>query len=209
MFDLDYLSDPRDRAVFASAPTLMQPSHEDLPPCPYNTHRYVAARDGLYLQARTHGLSVCKHIAPCGQGTLPYGPLSEYVRLTGGRLPRTLYDEIVAHARQALPEEWACLILYEPGHGYRLHVPSVESASGGHIRYRTETFDPEQVVVDMHTHGYGNAFFSPIDDADDQHGGVHISVVLGECDKETPSQVTRLAVHGHLLPVELALWDGG
>lgn len=202
----DYLLDPRDRAVFGSAPTLMQPSRDELPPCPLNTHRYVAARDGLYLQARTVGLSLCKRISKCEFGTLPYGSVDEYVRLIGGRIPQSVYSDILARARAALPDEYACLILYDPSSGYRLHEPGVESRSDGHIRYLTNDYDPEAVVVDLHTHGYGAAFFSWVDDEDDRNSGVHISVVLGDCNQPVPSQVARLVVHGHLIPVQIALW---
>ncbi len=208
MLDFDYLADPRDRAVFSAAPTLMQPSREPLPPCPYNTHRYVVARDGLYLQARTRSLSLCKRIATVTGGTLPYGALSEHVHLAGGRIPRALQQSIVEKARAALPNEWACLVLYDPAAGYRLHEPTAEARSAGHIRYQTAGVDFEQVVVDLHTHGYGAAFFSSVDDEDDRaRGGIHISVVLGDCNQEHPAQKMRLVVHGHLIEVALDLWQ--
>ena len=143
---LEYLSDPRDRVVLSAAPTLMQPIHGTPMPCPINTHRYTAAREGLFVQARTAGLDVCKLIAPSEAGPLPYGPLCEWVRLPGGRIPSHLYQEILHKARDASPNEWACLMLYDPACGYRLHEPQVDSRSAGHIRYLSHSYDPEQVV---------------------------------------------------------------
>lgn len=206
---IEYLSDPRDQAVLASAPTLMQPRYGELPPCPVQTHRYVAAQDGLYLQARTAGLDLCLRVAPVEQGPLPYGSLREHVRLAGGRIPWPLYQTICREAARAAPAEWACLVLHDPEQGYRLHIPRVASRSAGHIRYLTGDYDPDQVVIDLHTHGLGDAFFSATDDADDRAGGIYLSVVLGRCVAGSPPmQVTRVVAHGHLIPVELALWGG-
>lgn len=204
---LEYLPDPRDRAVLGSAPTLMQPLHSALPPCPLQAHRYVAARDGLYLQARSVGIDACLAIAPVQYGNLPYGVLRERVRLVGGRIPYTLYRDICAQAAAAAPNEWACLILFDPDEGYRVHVPDVDSRSAGHIRYQTGRYDPEQVVVDLHTHGQGEAFFSATDDDDDRTGGIYLSVVLGRCGvAHGPTQATRMAINGHLIPVNVQLW---
>ncbi len=204
---LDYLIDPRDQAVLGAVPTLMQPLHGTLEPCPLFTHRFVIARDGVYLQARTPALDVCLQVAAAQCCAFPYGTLTEHCRLAGGPIPWRLFESIRRMAQAASPDEWACQILHDPDEGYRIHVPRVISCTAGHITYATDSFDPEQVVVDLHTHGEGEAFFSATDDESDRQGGIYIAVVLGRCGPhQHMTQATRLVVNGLLLNVELGLW---
>ncbi len=200
---LEHLTDPRDRVLLGATPTLMQPLFGMLPMVPMHRHRFVIARDGIYLQARTPALSVCLRVSGRHLCEFPYGRLDESVEMPGGPLPTDLVEALYAHAVQAAPKEWACAILYDPAlRQYDMHVPETESVSNGHIRYRTVGFDAERLVFDVHTHGHGSAFFSRDDDASDREGGIYIAIVLGQC--HTTASLTakaRIVVNGIFYPV--------
>lgn len=204
---LDEVYTPADQVLLSAAPTLMQPLLGQLPPPALGGYRFVVGRRGLFAQARSRGIEACLSVAPSSHD-LPYGDVIERVRLRQGRIPGRILDEILAEARAALPKEWACLILLDEGGQYRIHVPRVIQASRGHIQYATDDYDPEAVVVDLHTHGTGRAFFSGTDDHDDRVSGFQISVVLGQLDRPMPQCLMRVSIHGQMFPVRLALWSG-
>lgn len=207
--NLDYLKDSRDRAILGSTPTLMQPLYGELPPVDHYRHRFVLARDGLYLQARTPALSVCLRVTGEVLCPFPYGELQESVQLTAGKIPYSLYMEMSKRALAANPTEYACLALYDKDNNeYRLHEPGVVSASPGHIDFTTGGYDPESVVLDLHTHGEGEAFFSPTDDHSDGQGGIYFASVLGRCQSsETMTAATRIVVNGIFYPVPWTPWE--
>lgn len=200
---LERLTDPRDRVLLEATPTLMQPLFGELPPVPMHRHRFVIARDGVYLQARTPGLVVCLRVSGKHVCEFPYGRLEESVVMPGGPLPADLVEALYAHAVTAAPQEWACAILYDPTERrYRLHIPETESVSQRHIRYRTTGYDAEQLVFDVHTHGDGPAFFSGTDDISDRQGGIYIAIVLGRCGTaNTLTATARIVVDGIFYPV--------
>ncbi|MEE4377378.1 MAG: PRTRC system protein A [Candidatus Competibacteraceae bacterium] len=204
---LDYLSDPRDRVLLNATPCLMAPRFGQLPPVAVGTHRFVAAASGLFVQARTRALAVTLKVADTIP--LPYGDLQESVTLAGGRLPLALYARMRAAALAAVPLEWAAAVVYDHDAAtYRLVEPVVESVSRGHIRYSTASLPDDDLVLDIHSHGHGQAYFSATDDVSDRKGGTYIACVLGCCGAaSTVEVVTRLVVKGIFFPVPWTPWD--
>ncbi len=202
----DTVLDPRDRALFCATPMLMAPRFGVLPELCVGEHRFVAAANGIFVQARSKALAVTLKVARAPR--LPYGELRESVELAGGRIPVSLWEAMRTKAVARAPKEWAGVVVYE-GDAYRLIEPEVESVSGAHIRYRTEEYDDEAVALDVHSHGHGNAFFSDTDDESDR-GGFYIACVLGNCRSVTGVSVkTRIALRGIFYNVEWTPWDMG
>lgn len=203
--DLAYLTDPRDRAVCGLTPTLMAPRFGELAPVPVGQYRFVAAANGLFLQARSKAMAVTLRVGDTVR--LPYGEMQESVELYGGPVPGELAREMMGRAVSSCPNEWAGVVVYEPGSGkYRLIEPEVESVSGAHVRYRTDAIDPECVVLDVHSHGDGRAFFSSVDDKSDQYG-LYIASVLGHCERtDTITVCTRIVVNGIFYEVPWVPW---
>lgn len=202
---LDYLTNPRDRVLFSQTPMLMMPAHGTLTPVALGRRRYVAAADGVYLQARHRGLDLTLKLACV---TLPFGPLVEHVELTGGFIPRTLYEEIATQALAHAPNEWAGLIHWrESEQRYVLTIPETVEVSGGHIRYRSDHIDRERLVLDIHSHGNGGAFFSLVDNRSDECG-IHFASVLGtRHSAETMTAITRLVVDGQFFNLDWHPWE--
>ncbi len=209
---MGYLSDPRDIAICGATPMLMAPIFGELPAVEVGQHRFVAAKDGIYVQAKTKALDVCLKIS--STPPLPYGELKEHVKLAGGILPFEMFLNVIERASKAYPNEWAGVAIYNPEtKSYGLHQPEIESVSAGHIQYKTDAYDDECIAVDIHTHGAGKAYFSSTDDHSDK-GGVYVAMVLGNLDKpESFSSCARIVVQGTFynvpwLPFETTIQGG-
>lgn len=205
MADAAYaVADSRDRALFAATPMLMAPRFGVLPTLRVGEHRFVAASNGIFVQASSKALAVTLKVARTPR--LPYGELRESVELAGGSIPVALWEQMQNKAVASAPKEWAGVVVYENG-AYRLIEPEVESISGAHIRYCTQAYDDEAVALDVHSHWHGEAFFSSTDDESDR-GGFYIACVLGNCRSESGVTVkTRIAVRGIFYNVEWTPWD--
>ena len=138
---------------------------------------------------------------------LPYGPVNEVVALRGGHLPLDLFETAVARSVELCPEEWAGLVLWDSTAGaYRLVEPAVETRSATGVRYSLSGIDQSRVVVDLHSHGKGEAYFSGIDDTSDAHG-VYLASVLGRCrDTASVTLATRIVVNGMHFDVPWSPW---
>lgn len=198
-----YLSDPRDRVLFAATPLLAMPRFGALPPPREGEHRFVAGRSGLFLEARSRGIDARVLIAP-SPIALPYGEVTPGLVLRAGALPGALLDEAERRARRAAPDEWAGVILLEDGR-YHLHQPRFLRTSPGGVSYATEGFDAAAVVLDVHSHGDGGAGFSAVDDVSDhREGGIFLAGVIGTCRAPRPRWAVRLVVNGHFFPIGMA-----
>ena len=121
------LSDPRDRILLSQAPLIPMPTFGTLPPPPMRARQYVGATDGIYVQARHHGLAVT---ALLSAGPLPYGPLEPSFHLPGGLIPFELIDTLRNAAVAACPLEWAGVVHWQEQESeYRLHFPRIISRS--------------------------------------------------------------------------------
>lgn len=204
---LDTLLHPCDRILFAQTPVIMMPRFGALPPLPVGRRRYVAAAEGLYVQARHHGLTLTLQQAAV---SLPFGPLAEDVHLVGGLIPRALYEEIRAQVLAHSPQEWAGLVHWDSeAQRYALTEPRVLTRSAQHIRYDGHAIERERLVLDVHSHGEGPAFFSDEDNRSDEFG-FHFATVFGGCQSpETLTARTRLVIDGAFFDIDWHPWEDG
>ncbi|AOV18708.1 hypothetical protein BJI67_15800 (plasmid) [Acidihalobacter aeolianus] len=200
MFDSLY-TDPRDHAALGITPMLMAPRFGELPPVGLGLYRYVAAQDGVYQEARSNALDVCLRVQ---KGRFPYGSRRARFTMPFGPVPQKLLNECIALARAVLPNEWGGLIVVENGQ-YRLVAPPPTLANPHRLDYSVVGIDPENIAVDIHSHGAGRAGFSPTDDADDR--GFYLAAVLGRLDRPSPEIAMRLCVHGRHLPIDWTPWS--
>ena len=198
------LTDPRDRFLTAQAPLLPMPRFGALPPPPIGGHQYVGAADGLYVQARHHGIETT---APLTRIALPYGPLQPALRLSGGPIPPEIVHSMARAAVAACPLEWAGVVQWdEAARHYDLSFPRIIARSEGEITYDTQHIDPERVVCIVHSHGHHPAFFSIKDDSTDR-SGLYVAAVLGNCHSlKSLSCCSRLVVEGHRFPLPHPPW---
>lgn len=206
MLEPPKFDDRRDAILFSQTPLVPMPRFGTLPALEIGRRRYVAAADGLYLQARSRALSITCRLA---EAATPFGPLEPCIQLAGGLIPRAIFSEIVRHALAHSPNEWACLIHWSPDAcRYEFSIPEVINCSRGHITYRTDMIDQDLLVLDLHTHGRLPAFFSQADDQSDERHGCYFASVLGRCDSEGSLEATsRLVVDGTFISLPWHPWE--
>lgn len=193
-----------DAVLLGQTPALMMPRFSALPDLGPGCRRYVIARDGLYVQARSQALLLTMRVEKF-RSPLPYGDLLESVHMVGGLIPHSMYTELQRQAIATCPDEWAAFVVYDGA--YRIVLPEVVDSSGGHISYRMGGIDESRIVLDIHSHGKFDAFFSETDDRSDNHG-IYFASVLGHCHKEKSiSCRSRIVIDGWHREINWHPWE--
>jgi PRTRC genetic system protein A len=196
------LIDSRDKASFKACPILPVPRYGRLPDLEPGRVRYLVARDGLYIEARTPVIHACAQLAPVDQ--LPCGEVEPHFTLTHGGVPPGLLDDAVGLAREAAPNEWAGAIVVRDGR-YELLCPTVHEALGSRIRYDAIDIAATPVVMDLHSHVDMAAFFSGTDDQDDSANPAvaFVAGVVGHIHEQAPIWRYRIVINGRAFDMSL------
>jgi PRTRC genetic system protein A len=103
----------------------------------------------------------------------------------------------------------AFVLWNEHSRDFSIEFPVVDEATPSRLVYRTPHPAPDShVVVDLHSHGTGAAFFSATDNADDAHSAKIAMVVGCLADPKGPSMVARLCANGMFLPLPRSPFAG-
>jgi PRTRC genetic system protein A len=198
-----------DVALYDSAPTVVVPAHAKFAPLVDIGHRFLMAAEGVFVEVRRPWLHVIQQIAKHGSTgpRPPCGTVEPKVELAFGKLGVAIpfIQAFAEEARTALPNEHAAWIVWDQERKALAYRPlRVSSATPGAITFERPALPAnESLVIDIHSHGAGAAFFSNQDDADDA-GEVKISAVLGGlADGGTPSVAFRLCVLGMFIPLKV------
>ncbi|WP_347990299.1 PRTRC system protein A [Methylomonas sp. AM2-LC] len=198
-----YLTDTRDQVVMGECPALMNPIFGKLsPPEPYK-HRFCVGKDGVYIEAQNSVFEVRLPVAH-SKIPLPYGEVkSSGVFLKYGKIPRWIFNTAFDLANKSSPKEWAGLVVWDKEkQEYLLYEPEVISSSEGGISYRTYLPENYLMVMDLHSHGVLDAFFSKTDDRSDI-SGFYIAGVFGRCHlsegMKKNQTATRMVVNGNFI----------
>lgn len=203
--DLPHKMDTRDAILFNTTPILPVPRFgPPLPPVEPGRRRFLAAADGLYLEAASSALRVRFRI---NEAEMPYGTTSSEIVFAGGPVPKALLRAFLAAAREACPIEAAALVLLTPsGDGYELVQPPIRHAGAGEVSYDEGAIDLDRLVLDMHSHGHAGAFFSDTDDDSDLgRQGPHLSLVLGRNGADQEAELcARICCPPYLVEIPAA-----
>lgn len=125
--------------------------------------------------------------------------------LSADKIPGRLFSEILCFFRKDPCREAAAQIFYDDKAGsYELHFPKQKAGVCTVVFDRDMLLESEKVLVmDVHSHGQMNAFFSSVDDHDEK--GTRLFLVLGRIGDKTPLWKLRAGIVGHYK--ELALSD--
>jgi PRTRC genetic system protein A len=188
---------PIDLTLQQSFPSVMVPRHEPVAAMSAPGERLLIAANGVFLEINRPWVRLVRLLGAFDWRTpVPYGDMVEQTELLCGSVPAELVAEFGRMARSGLPNEVGAWIVWDAVTGLFRLVPLPSLSHGpGHLDYeRPELRDGEWLVVDCHSHGHGEAYFSGRDDKDDQHD-VKFALVLGNCHR-TPSVALRLCVKG-------------
>ncbi len=169
-------------------------------------YQFVVAGNGIFIRAEDSRMEAMVPVALAHVHGLEY--VVPHARLKVPRVEAKWLWSIHKSARQHLPNEamyqfrwsneglarWKCTMpqnLAEPTPG-------------------ALTFDDDGLaVIDLHSHGTLEAFFSEnIDDADEQ--GLRFYAVVGHVDQDFPQIEVRVGVYGHTWNVpQTTVFEGG
>ena len=153
---------------------------------------YLVAENGLFIRAHNPLVKATVCISPVEIRGL--SPLKESIELTHGKIPRRLYDLALSVLMAGSDREEYLAITWEDE--YRLRMPTQERDSAS-VKYEKLPYS----VMDIHSHGHMDAFFSSTDDSDEK--GLRLYMVVGRLDTLLPEVELRLGVYGYLVPLSI------
>ncbi|AQW28837.1 PRTRC system protein A [Ralstonia syzygii subsp. celebesensis] len=198
-----------DSKLWDSAPTVAVPKFAEFQELQEVGHRFLATAEGLFVEVRRPWLHLIQPVAPLNGQTVrpPYGTVKPKVKLAFERLGAAFpfVRDFIDAARAAAPNEHAAWVIWNSRSGdLQYRELAITIASPDAISYDRPALAPhESLVVDLHSHGVTDAFFSSTDNEDDA-GEVKISCVVGSlADGKTPSIQFRLCALGMFLPLNV------
>jgi PRTRC genetic system protein A len=160
---------------------------------------YILAGNGVFIRAENHLIKATVNIVEASVRGIP--PLQQSMKLSHGRIPRRIYDLALSTLMADPYREQLAIIAWDEG--YRLKVPQQEV---GECRIRYQTLS--NTVLEFHSHGLMEVFFSTTDDRDEQ--GLCLYAVAGRLDRLIPDVSMRLGVYGYFAPVRFSeVFDDG
>lgn len=192
---------PVDLALMKNTPVEMVPLHGEFHPLDRFGHRFLAAKDGLWLEARKPWGRVLWPLAQQAAVPMPFGRLKQSISPEFD-LPRAMLLRFHEAALAANPKEVGAAIIWD-SRARALHYHPCEPISSGigTLRQRWPRLEPhESVAIDLHSHGPLDASFSMTDRADTGAEFV-LAGVLGRVNEADPQVVLSLFVCGLELPL--------
>ena len=187
-----------DSTLQRSFPTVMVPRNEPVAEMQAAGERLLIAENGVFIEIRRAWLSLIRQVAQFAIRTaIPYGRVAPSTRLLCDTVPAELVGRFAEMARNAFPNETGAWIVWSPStRVFRLAPVDIVTHDGGSLKYAPPALLGDEVlVVDCHSHGRHPAYFSSTDNDDDRHD-VKMALVIGDCDRSTPSIAARLCAKG-------------
>lgn len=125
-------------------------------------------------------------------------------RMTEKRIPYGILMDVVTFFKKNPCKEAAVQIFYDVNTGkYELYYPEQKATSASVVFTRNHDMENDKVLVmDIHSHGTMNAFFSSIDDNDEK--GTRLFMVFGNLDKKEITHKLRAGIAGNYKMLELS-----
>ncbi|MBC3871775.1 PRTRC system protein A [Undibacterium oligocarboniphilum] len=194
---------PIDAQLQGQFPTVMVPIYSTLDGLDRNGHRFLMAKNGLWMEVKRsylHAVIPVINQIPC---VVPYGQVEKSLSILP--IASQLIREFKNYAATVLPFECAGrILLHKPTGTMRLEILKATSVSPSHVEYQIPTLSvDEEMVLDIHSHGNFNAFFSSRDDEDDR-SEVKIAGVIGNpARNERWEACFRLCLNGLFFPLKV------
>ena len=153
-------------------------------------YEYIVAANGLFIRAEDSRMEAMVPIAltrpDCMRDLAVVFP---YANLKVPKMPAEIASLIDGIALEHFPDEVLMQFLVESG-AWHVWVPQ-QTTTPTSIQFQ----DAGTFIVDVHSHGSMNAFFSRTDNADEQ--GLRFYCVVGGLNSEIPQMLCRVGVYGH------------
>ena len=194
--------DSRDVALQSVMPTVMVPRYSKLEELATAGDRILMATNGVWLEVCRAWLYARVLVAKPSIIPVPYGQVSEVMRFGFGKLPRAMVAQFIGQARARCPNECAAWVVWnQRTNEWKLMMLEETSVGLGHVSVNLPTLEEdEHMVMDLHSHGLTEAFFSRTDNKDDR-GATKIAGVIGNIDKPEVTASFRLCANGMFVPL--------
>lgn len=194
--------DSRDVALQSVLPTVMVPRYSELKELATAGDRILMAANGVWLEVCRAWLYARVLVAKPSIIPVPYGQVSEVMRFGFGKLPKAMVAQFIEQARARCPNECAAWVVWnQRTNEWRLMMLEETSVGPGHVNVNLPTLEEdEHMVMDLHSHGLTEAFFSRTDNKDDR-GATKIAGVIGNLDKPEATASFRLCANGVFVPL--------
>lgn len=179
-------------------PTVLAPRFSALAPMTEPGERFVLTSSKLLFEVSRPWLHAVHAISKDFDRKTPYGEgLPEGIELKFGAIPKEMLEQFIELARLAFPLETAAWIVWNEDSGdFNLMPLKAISSSANHVHFERPTLPGGQhLVMDIHSHGEAEAFFSSTDDQDDIDQ-LCVSAVVGRVNSPTPMVIARLSMLG-------------
>lgn len=176
-----------DKVLQAQFPTVLMPKFEAWQPLQSTGDRFILGANALKMEISRPWLHAVLDLTPAGFARgLPYGAApQDSLTYRCNAIPRSLLREFEERAAQACPNEIGAWVVWNESSGeFSLLELPVISHGPEHLDYETPQLPNGcWLVMDIHSHGHGAAFFSPKDNRDDA-GAVKLAAVYGRAHRE-------------------------
>lgn len=152
---------------------------------------YILAGNGLFIEAANPMLSARIPVGECDIRGL--APIKTRISLTYGSIPQSFFD-LALERFLAEPERESYLGVIANA-GYHVFLPDQQKEEAKVV------YDiGRSVILDIHSHGHMEAFFSE-DQDDKDETGLQLYAVIGNL-KDTPMVALRVGVYGYFWPLK-------
>lgn len=194
-----------DTALQLNSPVIAVPAYEELQPLMEPGHRFLGARDGLWIEIRRPWVHVVWPIAICKEPvSIPYGSLSKKVELGFDTFPIDILNLFMTDALLQHPAEVGGVGIWNSvSQTFRYEKCTVVASGLGHLRQTFPSLtEDESVVFDFHSHGPIPAYFSDTD-CSDVGSDVVLAGVVGNLNSKVEFKLSLFA-NGLHIPIDTA-----
>lgn len=167
-----------------------------MPPIKALGFEYVVAANGLFIRAEDSRMEACALVQAFEEPLFGLAEVEPYARLKLPRVPVALLETAYRFALDNLPREVMVQFSYADG-GWRLATPA-QAQTPTSVAYE----DAPSTVLDLHSHGPAQPFWSSTDNADEK--GLRFYAVIGNLTYglRVPRICLRAGVYGHFVAVD-------
>lgn len=152
---------------------------------------YITAGNGVFIEAEGPLMAARLQVSQAIIRGLK--PLESRIVLRYGLIPQRLFDLALSAMLADPTRERFAAITWD--NGYHLRLPDQDRREGS-VDYRVE----DNTILDLHSHAGMGAFFSGVDNEDEQ--GMRLYGVVGRLNRSRPIIKLRAGIYGYYQPVD-------
>jgi len=171
-------------------------------------YEYIVASNGIFLRAANRFFEAILPLRLLPRSMFIRGLLAAYSPKENGtydthkfkmfrKIPRVIYDELIRQAKTDEDNEQFFQVHYAPEKGFEIIKPQ-QKGNEASVKFES---NQTNVFLEVHTHPFMRAFFSTIDDSDNQE--FRLYAVIGYPNEKMPPMTIRLGIYGYFMNLDI------